>query len=611
MRDDTESGRLEPPVGTPLVPAERVSTRSTFDSGQLGHRVRALPISDERARTEVHDTLDDLSGMVGFRVAALSVVRDDGYLQMAVVIGTELTDRDLDRMAVPPEVWPNMFSNGEIHGNWHLIKTGETIEVAPEYSWVPDIPDDEDAEPGVWRASDALNFPIRHDGGDVVAVLSIDVPLNGRIPVGEEWVRLNELSRFAARAILAVLERERQAERARLAEAARTVLRRSSGELPPAEALSRARQSIESGLSADLVLYHLFEDWDRTGQDSLISLCEDALISAWQSGGAPLELTTVEPETVRAVTRSAATAEGAMALLHQVGVHNALLVPVGSGPECYGGLTVARTTVRSAWSEFETRAVADIARDLGRSIAAFRTQEREHQLVIDLQRIADYKSRLVATVSHDLVSPISAIRLHLDMLEQTGADAELVPHAVQVMKRATQELLYSVEGLLALYRADAARSPRERVELRTLLRYAVDVHRPLAEKAGLVLLEESVGNEPVSVQGDRAELARVMANLIGNAVKYTPVGTVRVAVRREEDWAVFCCSDTGVGMSAEDQERVFEEFFRSSDPQVRNLPGTGLGMAIVARIVGAHGGAVTIDSAPQEGTLVEVRLPLA
>ncbi|WP_300681146.1 ATP-binding protein [Nocardioides sp.] len=583
-------------------------TRSHFESVQLNHRARAVPIGDERARAEVHDTLDDLAGLVGFRVAALSVVRDDGFLQVAVAVGTPLNDDDIDRMAVPPEVWPNLFSNGEIHGRWHLIRGAQGTPVAPEYAWVPDIP--EDPDPQAWHPLDTLNYPVRHDGGDIVAVLSVDVPVSGRVPVGPEWVRLDELGRFASRTILAVLERERQAERARLAEAARTVLRRASGELPPAEALSRARRSIEIGLSADVVRYHLFEDWDRTGEESLISLGEDALIAAWQAGGAPVELTAADPDSLRAATRSDLGAVQAQRLLEEMGALNAMLVPVGAGAECYGGLTVARTTQRSPWSEIEARAVADIARDLGRSIAAFRTQEREHQLVIDLQRIADYKSRLVATVSHDLVSPISAIRLHLDMLEQTGADAELVPHAVQVMKRATQELLYSVEGLLALYRADAARMPRERVDLTTLLRYAVDVHRPLAEQAGLALIDESHGAEPTMIAGNRAELGRVLANLIGNAVKYTVSGSVKVAVLREEGWAVFSCRDTGVGMSPEDQERIFEEFFRSADPQVRNLPGTGLGMAIVARIVEAHGGTVTIDSEPGRGTRVQVRLPL-
>ena len=586
-----------------------VRGRRIFDASGLGHRVDALPLADSRARHQVRKVLQELVDLAEFRVGAVSVVREDGFMQVAEMVGTVIRDEELQGLVSPQEVWSSLLARSERHGGWlHLpTRSGEEIDTA--YTWVPDVDPASGAPDGAWQTHDVMNYPIYDTSGQVAGMLALDVPLSGLRPDEATWVRLDKLARIAGSAVLAILERERQAERARLAEAARSVLRRASGELPPAEALGRARESIEYGLSADRVHYQLFDEWGTEAERSVIALCEAPLIEAWNSGEGALRLVTADPATIAAVVETEAEAAELATQLTRAAMDNVLLVPVGAGHECYGALAVARSTTPAPWSEIETRAVVEIARDLGRSISTFHAQEREHQLVLDLQRVADYKTRLVATVSHDLVSPISAIRLHLDMLEQTGADADLVPHAVQVMKRATQELLYSVEGLVALYRADASRLPRERVDLRMLLRHAVDVHRPLAEKAGLVLIDESGASDAVVIHGNPAELGRVLANLIGNAVKYTLAGSVKVAVTREDGAAVFTVRDTGVGMSQEDQGRVFEEFFRSSDPQVRNLPGTGLGMAIVARIVENHGGTVALDSAPGRGTRVQVCLP--
>jgi signal transduction histidine kinase len=107
-----------------------------------------------------------------------------------------------------------------------------------------------------------------------------------------------------------------------------------------------------------------------------------------------------------------------------------------------------------------------------------------------------------------------------------------------------------------------------------------------------------------------------MGNLVSNAIKYSdPGGRVRVTLRRAESadgaHAALEVADQGIGISAEDRPRVFEEFFRSIDPRVRERPGTGLGLAIVDRAVARHGGRIAVESSPADGTRVCVTLPLA
>ena len=111
--------------------------------------------------------------------------------------------------------------------------------------------------------------------------------------------------------------------------------------------------------------------------------------------------------------------------------------------------------------------------------------------------------------------------------------------------------------------------------------------------------------------GDRSRLAQVLDNLISNALKFTPAsGRVSVRVSRTGRDAVVEVADTGVGIPAEEQDRLFERFFRSSNATEQAIPGTGLGLTIAKTIVERHEGSIEIESAEGKGTTVRVRLPL-
>jgi len=151
---------------------------------------------------------------------------------------------------------------------------------------------------------------------------------------------------------------------------------------------------------------------------------------------------------------------------------------------------------------------------------------------------------------------------------------------------------------------------RHSFDLLPLLRESVDAARPTAEAKGLSL--ELLADSIVDVSADRARLAQVFDNLLSNAIKFTPPnGRVVVRILAEGDLARIRFEDNGMGISAEDQGRLFARFFRTSEANEQAIQGTGLGLAIAKAIVEGHGGKITVDSELGRGTTFCVELPLA
>lgn len=123
-------------------------------------------------------------------------------------------------------------------------------------------------------------------------------------------------------------------------------------------------------------------------------------------------------------------------------------------------------------------------------------------------------------------------------------------------------------------------------------------------------LDMSVEFEPVTIEADRDLLSQVWVNLLHNAIKFTPEGgTVQVFLEESGQEAVVRVRDSGIGISAEDLEHIFERFFKADKSRTRSGGGSGLGLSIIQKIVQMHGGSVSVQSAPGEGTEMTVRLP--
>ena len=256
----------------------------------------------------------------------------------------------------------------------------------------------------------------------------------------------------------------------------------------------------------------------------------------------------------------------------------------------------------------------DITERLRVQDALMTALDREHASVLRLEEVDHVKQELVSNVSHELRTPITSIAGYAELLAERAAWA-ISPRArsttIQRIERNTTRLGALVEDLLTLSKAEAGQLDfaHDEVDLRDVVHEGIELLGELVRVRSIDLQIEPPDG-PVRVVGDGAALERVVMNLVSNAIKFTPDGgRVTVSLDPTGDGAALVVSDTGMGISAEDQQHLFTRFFRSTAATEQAIQGTGLGLSIVHSIVTQHGGAVSVDSVPGRGTTVTVLLP--
>lgn len=224
------------------------------------------------------------------------------------------------------------------------------------------------------------------------------------------------------------------------------------------------------------------------------------------------------------------------------------------------------------------------------------------------------KSQYLRKVSHELRAPLGTIKTALTLVLD-AADGGMSPQLRRVLERAerrTGELVYMTRALLSLARAQGAQTVRELgpVSLPALLEQMLEEVDARAAAASLRLRLELPPALPV-VLADGEGLADLLANLLGNAIRYTPAGgSVWLRVASEEEGVVFEVRDTGIGIAPADRARIFEEFYRSAAAREHSPDGSGLGLAIVRAVVDEHGGTIEVESEAGKGTAFRVTMPL-
>jgi signal transduction histidine kinase len=214
--------------------------------------------------------------------------------------------------------------------------------------------------------------------------------------------------------------------------------------------------------------------------------------------------------------------------------------------------------------------------------------------------------QFVADASHELRNPVAIIQANADLLLAEEGATEPIRRRSDRIRRASERVGRLVEDLLALARLEAPGVRPEPLELGELVR---DTGDELAADDESVRLEWHADGE-IRVVGDRTLLKRALANLIDNALRHAPPGTiVTVRTGREGDWAYLAVSDRGPGISPEHQARIFDRFFRVDKARSRARGGSGLGLSIVRQITEAHGGHVRVLSRPAEGSTFVLWLP--
>ncbi len=251
-----------------------------------------------------------------------------------------------------------------------------------------------------------------------------------------------------------------------------------------------------------------------------------------------------------------------------------------------------------------------------RKAAEQRLRDQAEQLVLANR----YKSEFLANMSHELRTPLNSILILSDQLRQntSGNLTDKQSKHADIVYRAGSDLLQLINNILDLAKVESGRM-QVKIEPMDLQEMLVELDaglRPMAELKGLQLHTRLAEGVPRLILADRVRLTQILRNLLSNALKFTEQGTVSLDVEAElqgdeaHEWLRFRVQDSGIGIAADQHERIFQAFQQIDGSTSRRFGGTGLGLAITRQLVQALEGDVSVHSAPGEGACFTVRLPV-
>jgi two-component system, OmpR family, phosphate regulon sensor histidine kinase PhoR len=243
--------------------------------------------------------------------------------------------------------------------------------------------------------------------------------------------------------------------------------------------------------------------------------------------------------------------------------------------------------------------------------------------ITELRRLEKIRKDFVANVSHELRTPLTSIKGYVEALLDGGKDdPETSVRFLDIILKQSDRLNLILEDLLQLSKIESGQVQfkREPLHIGSVIERTIAMIKPLADKKQHTLTSRISPDLPL-IQGDQERLVQVLANLVDNAIKYTPErGHITVAARRTSgtdhkgetqlEGIELSVADTGIGIPEQDRPRVFERFYRVDKARSRELGGTGLGLAIVKHIVEGHGGQVWVEGNTPSGSRFVVRLPV-
>ena len=229
--------------------------------------------------------------------------------------------------------------------------------------------------------------------------------------------------------------------------------------------------------------------------------------------------------------------------------------------------------------------------------------------VTEQESAEQMRREFTANVSHELKTPLQGIIGSAELIENGMVQPEDMPRFVGHIRAEAQRLVTLIGDIIRLSQLDEGEVlPKERLDLLEVAQGAADDLQAEAEKKNVHL---SVSGEPAELEGVRQLIYEVAYNLGDNAIKYNvDGGSVSINVSSDGKNAKLTVSDTGIGIAAEDQSRIFERFYRVDKSHSKESGGTGLGLSIVKHAVQYHGGRISMDSAPGKGTSISVSLPI-
>ncbi len=245
-------------------------------------------------------------------------------------------------------------------------------------------------------------------------------------------------------------------------------------------------------------------------------------------------------------------------------------------------------------------------------------QERAQALAANLAQqdeLVRLQNEFIQNVSHELRTPLAIARGYIDLIKRGdfGDYSELcgeMQDAIEIVSRRVSLLIKLVDDLVTILESEALDVRHDEINLVELVNRVVQDFQPSAQQAQLRLSAE-VDSDQAMVLGTLSHLNRLLDNLVGNAIKFTPPdGDIIVRLQVENDWAVLQVVDNGIGIPPDKYEHIFERFFQVDGSTKRRFGGTGLGLALAKEIAEAHGGKISVESELGRGSVFTVLLPL-
>ncbi len=562
--------------------------------------------------TDTADVLEEIAGgvvdVLGYGVAAIA--RLEGHtLVMTNVVGPPDVIKQILHRRTPAEQILDEFRNADKWGILRFVPAGRMSDDRLRAAWVPDFEPEDD--PGAWHPQHALYAPLYSADGELLGNMAVDLPPDQRIPVGPDRELLEMFAVQAGVALSNARERERLNERVRLDEMLKAVA--AAGTQPGlSEALDASVVAVAECFGPVQAWVRCFPNEGRNVEHMAGTprpLLPDQDVPALrrdlarpEAGVLPIQLGADDPSC----DELPESREILQEIMSWLGADRVVVCPVLSQSQLVGYVVLAFANSGRGPSTGELDALSEVGRLLGQIVRQVRVLETEQRLVQELRELARYRSELIATISHELKTPLTAILGHAELISERYPDIG----SLDAIIRNAGRLNHLVSNLLHYSRVQGRRETvRRAVDLVELCEASVDLLGIRATQSG-VELSFTPPSEPVVVFGDPEELGRVIDNMVDNAVKYTPEGGAVVVTMSVTDESVSVeVADSGIGIAASDQSSVFSAFHRSTNPNALSIPGTGLGLPIAQRIAQSHGGTLEVSSELGKGSTFCFRMP--
>jgi signal transduction histidine kinase len=308
------------------------------------------------------------------------------------------------------------------------------------------------------------------------------------------------------------------------------------------------------------------------------------------------------------------------------GLNSLIEVPLGTQASGHIGYLTMMCSDENAYNDNDLSLVAQVAAQVTPAIQNAMSHEQALELAesrekqslaeaksVELQRVNEAKSQFLAMVSHELRTPLTSISAYTDLLERNrlGNLNEKQVRQLGVVSRNSAHLSRLISDLLDISKIESPEFTltKSNFDLSEVIVELVESLEPLADAKQQELTADIV--DGIELVADKQKLTQVISNLIENAVKYSPADAqISVNTSLFDGEAEIVIKDNGYGITKTDQEQIFEAFFRSRTEENWEVPGTGLGLALVKRIVSMHGGTVTLESEIGFGSAFTIVLPI-